>query len=47
MADVRVAGPQVERSEEVLTPQAPAFVADLQARFGAHRETLPAHELID
>ena len=39
MADVRVEGPAVERGEEILTPEALDFVADLQ--------TLPAHELID
>ena len=35
MADVRVEGPAVERGEEILTPEALAFVADLQTRFGA------------
>src|SRR4051794_9670119 len=38
MADVRVDGPDVERSEEILTPGALEFVADLQTRFGAHRD---------
>ncbi|RFU20265.1 malate synthase A [Geodermatophilus marinus] len=37
-----MAGPAVERAEEVLTPEALAFVADLQARFGAQREALLA-----
>jgi malate synthase len=38
MVDVRVEGPAVERSEEILTPEALAFVGELQARFGAHRD---------
>src|SRR4051794_41219944 len=42
MADVRVVGPDVERSEEVLTPAALEFVADLQTRFGGHRDALLA-----
>jgi malate synthase len=42
MVDVRVEGPAVERSEEVLTPEALEFVADLQRRFGAHRDALLA-----
>ncbi|MCW2763334.1 MAG: malate synthase, partial [Marmoricola sp.] len=42
MADVRVEGPAVERAEEILTPEALAFVADLQTRFGAHRDALLA-----
>ncbi|MGY1601883.1 malate synthase A [Geodermatophilus sp. SYSU D00815] len=42
MADVRVEGPGVERAEEVLTPEAVAFVADLQTRFGGHRDALLA-----
>jgi malate synthase len=42
MPDVRVAGPDVERSAEVLTPEALAFVADLQTRFGEHRDALLA-----
>jgi malate synthase len=42
MADVRVEGPAVERGEEILTPEALAFVADLQNRFGAHRDALLA-----
>jgi malate synthase len=40
MVDVRVAGPAVERGEEILTPAALDFVADLQTRFGAHRDAL-------
>ncbi|MFL6096460.1 MAG: hypothetical protein ACJ71Y_13500, partial [Blastococcus sp.] len=35
-------GPAVERGEEILTPEALAFVADLQLRFGAHRDALLA-----
>ena len=42
MADVRVQGPAVERGEEILTPEALAFVAELQRRFGAHRDALLA-----
>ncbi len=40
MADVRVDGPVVERGEEILTPEALQFVADLQTRFGAYRDAL-------
>ena len=40
MVDVRVAGPAVEREAEILTPAALDFVADLQTRFGAHRDAL-------
>jgi hypothetical protein len=46
VADVRVEGPAVERGAEILTPEALAFVADLQTRFGAHRDALrppPSH----
>src|SRR5215218_3639517 len=42
MVDVRVEGPPVERGEEILTPEALAFVADLQSRFGTHRNALLA-----
>ena len=42
MADVRVGGPEVERGGEVLTPEALEFVADLQTRFGGHRDALLA-----
>ena len=40
--DVRVAAtaPAVERQEEILTPAALDFVADLQNLFGAHRDAL-------
>ncbi|MGY1785292.1 malate synthase A [Geodermatophilus sp. SYSU D00698] len=39
---VRVEGPDVERSGEVLTPEALEFVADLQRRFGPQRDALLA-----
>jgi len=42
VADVRVEGPAVERGEEILTSDALVFVADLQTRFGAHRDALLA-----
>jgi malate synthase len=42
MVDVRVVGPDVERAGEVLTPEALEFVADLQTRFGEHRNALLA-----
>jgi malate synthase len=43
ISDVRVAAVrQVERGEEVLTPPALKFVADLQRRFGARRDELLA-----
>ncbi len=42
MADAKVVGPISEGFDEVLTPDALAFVADLQARFGATREQLLA-----
>jgi malate synthase len=38
--DIRVTGPAVERSEEVLTREALAFVGALQAEFGARRDEL-------
>ncbi len=38
--EVSVVGPDVPRSEEVLTPEALAFVAELQQRFGERREQL-------
>ena len=40
MAGVEVRGPQVERAEEVLTPRALAFVAELHRRFDAERRRL-------
>jgi malate synthase len=42
MAQLTVTGPPVERSEEILTPEALAFVADLQTRFGHRRDELLA-----
>ncbi|PSL02771.1 malate synthase [Haloactinopolyspora alba] len=40
MSDVELTGPVVERSEEVLTPDALEFVAALQRRFAARRDDL-------
>jgi malate synthase len=40
--DVRVNGRPVQRGEEVLTPEALEFVADLQRRFGPRRDELLA-----
>ena len=37
-----MSGPAVDRSEEVLTPEALAFVEDLQRLFGARRDELLA-----
>lgn len=42
MADIVVTAPAVDRADEVLTPEALAFVADLQRRFGARRDELLA-----
>ena len=42
MASIDVTGPSVERSEEILTPAALDFVADLHRRFGARRNELLA-----
>jgi malate synthase len=42
MSALTVTGPEVERGEEILTPEALAFVADLQERFGARRDELLA-----
>jgi malate synthase len=42
MGDIEVHGPSVERSEEVLTPEALEFVADLHRRFGSRRDELLA-----
>ncbi|NJC73082.1 malate synthase A [Planosporangium thailandense] len=42
MPDIRVTGEPVDRQEEVLTPAALEFVADLHARFGARRKELLA-----
>ncbi len=40
MAAITVSGPPVERSEEILTDEALAFIADLQGQFGARRNDL-------
>ncbi len=42
MNEIKVTGPPVERGEEILTPQALAFLADLQHRFGPRRDELLA-----
>jgi malate synthase len=42
MPQVSVAGPPVQRGEEILTPEALAFVADLNDRFGGRRDELLA-----
>src|SRR3954466_14753757 len=42
MVDTQVLGGQVERSEEILTPVALEFVADLHARFAERRDELAA-----
>ncbi|MCW2583672.1 MAG: malate synthase [Klenkia sp.] len=42
MVDVQVIGPEVERSAEVLTPEALQFVGGLQHLFGASRDELLA-----
>ncbi len=42
MSALSVSGPPVERGEEILTPEALAFVADLQDRFGVRRDELLA-----
>jgi malate synthase len=39
---ITVHGPTVERQDEILTPEALALVADLQARFGPRRDELLA-----
>jgi malate synthase len=39
---IHVTGPAVERGEEILTPEALAFVESLQRRFGARRDELLA-----
>jgi malate synthase len=40
MPDVEVTGPQVDHQEQVLTPEALAFVAQLQRKFGSERDQL-------
>jgi malate synthase len=42
MTSIEVSGPPVDRSAEVLTPEALEFVADLQRQFGARRAELLA-----
>jgi malate synthase len=42
MATIEVAGPPVERGDEILTAEALAFVAGLQRAFGARRDALLA-----
>ena len=42
MSGVEVTGGPVDRSEEILTPAALAFVGELQSRFGARRDELVA-----
>ncbi|HEX5862466.1 MAG TPA: malate synthase A, partial [Nocardioides sp.] len=42
MGGIDVHGPRVERSEEILTPEALEFIADLHRRFGARRSELLA-----
>ncbi|GAA4711149.1 malate synthase A [Pedococcus ginsenosidimutans] len=42
MSDITVTGGPVERSDEVLTPEALAFLAELQTRFGPRRDELLA-----
>lgn len=39
-ADITVTGGPVDRSDEILTPEALEFLADLQTRFGARRDEL-------
>jgi len=40
MSDLIITGPAVDRGEEILTPEALGFVADLQSRFGERRDEL-------
>ncbi|HET7194192.1 MAG TPA: malate synthase A [Nocardioides sp.] len=42
MGDIEVHGPSVDRSEEILTPDALEFLADLHRRFGPRRRELLA-----
>nr|WP_312880075.1 malate synthase A [Actinokineospora xionganensis] len=42
MTDIRINGAPVERGDEILTPAALDFVADLQRRFGGTRDALVA-----
>jgi malate synthase len=43
---IQVTGAPVERGEEILTPQALAFLADLQERFGPRRDELLARRRV-
>ncbi|MET0642451.1 MAG: malate synthase A [Jiangellaceae bacterium] len=45
MADLKVTGAAVDRGDEILTPQALAFVADLQETFGSRRDELLARRV--
>ena len=45
MADLKVTGAAVDRGDEILTPQALAFVADLQETFGPRRDELLARRV--
>jgi malate synthase len=45
VADLKVTGAAVDRGDEVLTPQALAFVADLQETFGSRRDELLARRV--
>ena len=40
MAELQITGPEVPRSDEVLTPEALAFLADLHSRFDGRRREL-------
>jgi malate synthase len=42
MGEIQVTGPPVPRGEEILTPRALGFLADLQGRFGPRRDELLA-----
>ena len=45
MGDLKVIGAAVDRGDEILTPQALAFVADLQETFGRRRDELLARRV--
>ena len=45
MADLKVTGEAVDRGDEILTPQALDFVADLQETFGSRRDELLARRV--
>jgi malate synthase len=46
VSEIDVTGNRVERGEEILTPPALAFVADLQERFGPRRDELLARRVV-